>query len=41
MFEYSTILDVYEMKFIIFFISVVLAIVAGNYLTSETKKKEK
>ena len=38
MFEYETLLDVYEMKFIIFFISVVLAVVLGNWLYDKSKK---
>lgn len=40
MFEYETIWDVYEMKFLIFFISVVLAVWVGNYLYDKTKKKD-
>ena len=40
MFEYETIRDVYEMKFLIFFISVVLAVWVGNYLYDKTKKKD-
>ena len=40
MFEYDTLWDVYEMKFLIFFISVVLAVMAGNYLYDKTKEKK-
>ena len=40
MFEYETIWDIYEMKFLIFFISVVLAVWVGNYLYDKTKKKD-
>ena len=40
MFEYETIWDVYEMKFLIFFISVVLAVWVGKYLYDKTKKKD-
>ena len=40
MFEYESIWDLYEMKFIILFISIVLAILLGNYLY-KTKKNNK
>ena len=40
MFEYETIWDIYEMKFLIFFISVVLAVWVGNYLYDKSKKKD-
>ena len=40
MFEYETIWDIYEMKFLIFFISVVLAVWVGNYLHDKSKKKD-
>ena len=38
MFEYETIWDIYEVKFLFLLISVVLAIVLGNYLYDKTKK---
>ena len=38
MFNYDTLWDVYEMKFLIFFISVVLAVMLGNYLYDKTNK---
>ena len=42
MFNYETLWDVYEMKFLIFFISVVLAVMLGNYLyDKENKDKNK
>lgn len=37
MFKYQTIWDIYEAKFIIFFISVVLAIILGNWLYKNKK----
>ena len=40
MFNYQTLWDVYEMKFLIFFISVVVAVVLGNYLYDKTKDKK-
>lgn len=40
MFDYETLWDVYEMKFLIFFISVVLAVMLGNYLYDKSKKKD-
>ena len=40
MFNYETLWDVYEMKFLIFFISVVLAVMLGNYLYDKTTKKK-
>ena len=41
MFNYETIWDVYEMKFVLFFISVVAAVMLGNYLYDKTKKDKK
>ena len=40
MFNYQTLWDVYEMKLLIFFISVVVAVVLGNYLYDKTKGKK-
>lgn len=40
MFEYSTLWDIYEVKFIIFLVSVFLAIIATNYLHSNNKGKK-
>lgn len=40
MFNYDTLWDVYEMKFVIFFISVVAAVILGNYLYDKTKEKK-
>jgi len=40
MFEYETIWDIYEVKFLFLLISVVLAIVLGNYLYDKSKKKD-
>lgn len=40
MFEYANLWDVYEMKFIIFFISIVVAVMLGNYLYDKTKNKD-
>lgn len=40
MFEYKTIWDIYEVKFLFLFISVVLAVMLGNYLYDKTKKKD-
>ena len=40
MFDYDTLWDVYEMKFIIFFISIVVAVMLGNYLYDKTKNKD-
>jgi len=40
MFDYDTLWDVYEMKFIIFFISIVVAVMLGNYLYDVTKRKK-
>jgi len=40
MFNYQTLWDVYEMKMLIFFISVVVAVVLGNYLYGKTKDKK-
>lgn len=37
MFNYQSIWDVYEAKFIIFFISVVLALLLGNWLHKNKK----
>ena len=41
MFNYDTLWDVYEMKFLIFFISVVLAVMLGNYLYDKSNKDKK
>ena len=41
MFEYETLWDVYEMKFLIFFISIVVAVMLGNYLYDKTNKHNK
>jgi len=41
MFEYETLWDIYEMKFIIFFISVVAAVMLGNYLYDKTQKEKR
>jgi len=38
MFEYETLFDVYQVKFLFFFISVVLAVMLGNYLYDKTNK---
>ena len=38
MFEYASIIDIYEMKFLIFFISVVAAVMLGNYLYDKSQK---
>ena len=38
MFEYASIIDIYEMKFLIFFISVVAAVMLGNYLYDKAQK---
>ena len=38
MFNYDTLWDVYEMKFLIFFISVVAAVMLGNYLYDKSQK---
>lgn len=40
MFNYETIWDVYEVKFVIFFISVVLAIVLTTWLYDKKKAKD-
>lgn len=40
MFNYETLWDVYEMKFLIFFISIVVAVMLGNYLYDKTTKKK-
>jgi len=40
MFDYETLWDVYEIKFLIFFISVVLAVMLGNYLYDKTNNKK-
>ena len=40
MFDYETLWDVYEMKFLIFFISIVVAVMLGNYLYDKTTKKK-
>jgi ABC-type multidrug transport system permease subunit len=41
MFNYETLWDVYEMKFVIFFLSAVAAIALTTYLYDKNKKKEK
>jgi hypothetical protein len=41
MFEYETLWDVYEAKFLFFFISVVIAVMLGNYLYDKTNKDKK
>ena len=38
MFDYNSLWDVYEMKFLIFFISVVAAVMLGNYLYDKSQK---
>ena len=38
MFDYDSLWDVYEMKFLIFFISVVAAVMLGNYLYDKAQK---
>ena len=38
MFDYDSLWDVYEMKFLIFFISVVAAVMLGNYLSDKSQK---
>ena len=38
MFDYDSLWDVYEMKFLIFFISVVAAVMLGNYLYDKSQK---
>ena len=40
MFEYANLWDVYEMKFVIFFISVVAAVMLGNYLYDVANQKK-
>ena len=40
MFEYETIWDIYEVKFLFLFISAVLAVMLGNYLYDKSKKKD-
>ena len=40
MFVYETIWDIYEVKFLFLFISVVLAVMLGNYLYDKSKKKD-
>jgi hypothetical protein len=40
MFDYDTLWDVYEIKFLIFFISIVVAVMLGNYLYDKTTKKK-
>jgi uncharacterized membrane protein YwzB len=41
MFEYETLFDVYQVKFLFFFISVVLAVMLGNYLYDKANKDKK
>lgn len=38
MFNYETLFDVYQVKFLFFFISVVLAVMLGNYLYDKSNK---
>ena len=38
MFDYDSLWDVYEMKFLIFFISVVAGVMLGNYLYDKSQK---
>jgi uncharacterized protein YneF (UPF0154 family) len=40
MFNYETLWDIYEMKILIFFISIVVAVMLGNYLYDKTTKKK-
>ena len=40
MFNYESLWDVYEMKILIFFISIVVAVMLGNYLYDKTTKKK-
>jgi len=40
MFDYETLWDIYEMKFIIFFLSVVIAIWLTGYIYKKTKKEK-
>jgi len=40
MFTYETLWDIYEAKFIIFFLSVVVAIVLATYLYDKKKKDD-
>ena len=41
MFNYETLFDVYQVKFLFFFISVVLAVMLGNYLYDKSNKDKK
>ena len=41
MFKYETLFDVYQVKFLFFFISVVLAVMLGNYLYDKSNKDKK
>ena len=41
MFDYQTLWDVYETKFLIFFISIVVAVMLGNYLYDKENKDKK
>lgn len=41
MFNYETLFDVYQVKFLFFFISVVLAVMLGNYLYDKANKDKK
>ena len=41
MFDYETLWDVYETKFLIFFISIVVAVMLGNYLYDKENKDKK
>ena len=40
MFEYSNLWDVYEMKFVIFFVSVVVTILLVNWFYKNNKDKD-
>lgn len=41
MFNYESLWDVYEMKFVILFLSIVAAIVLATYLYDKKKDKDK
>lgn len=41
MFEYETLWDIYEVKFLFFFLSVVAAVMLGNYLYDKTRKEKR
>jgi len=40
MFDYDSIWDIYEMKFVIFFISVIVTILLVNWLHKNNKNKD-